>query len=1061
MKPRHKLRHDMKCCYMNILDRARAYFQGGGFTRRCAVRVAFGLVLLASSEETSADSSFPTPFNTEHDTSTSRLPADEAAAKLELPPDFKATVFAAEPDLQNPIAMAWDAHGRLWVVENYTFAELPVMFDLSLRDRILVFEDRNGDGRYSSRRIFTDDVQRCTSIEVGHGGVWAMCPPQLLFFPDRDSDAVPDGAPEVILDGFTVSKDKNHTVANGLRFGPDGWLYGRCGQTSPGEIGLPGTLKEERLPLRGAIWRYHPRRRVVEVINSGTTNPWGHDWNAHGELFFINTVIGHLWHSLPGAHYQRNGGLAMEANPAAYELIDQHADHYHWDTGETWDAVRKLGVTAGSSRFGGGHAHAGLMIYYGDNWPTRYQGRLFTLNFHGRRMNEDFLERRGSGYVGRHGGDFFTASDPWFRGVDVSYGPDGGVFVLDWSDAGECHEETGVHRLSGRVYKIVHGQAKAPVTSDLTALGARELAGLHTHQNEWFVRKARLELAGRAANGQPVGEAEETLRKQFETHPDTVMKLRALWTLYDIVATNQDYLRAQLAHENENIRTWAVRLLTDAWPLDTVMSKRPAGAEIVPDPAVLEELVRLAGADRSALVRLALASALQRLPLPRREALASALVAHREDASDHNLPLLIWYGLIPLAEKEPAGLARIAVACELPTTRRLIVRRLAEVLEMDAPPIRFLLAESLKKNREFQTDIIVGLADGLRGLRKAKKPAAWDTLSASLAEVTSPDVRDRIRDLTVLFGDGRSIEELRRVALDSKSSMTARETALRTLIAAAPDDLRQVCERSLVVRYLNVIAVDGMAKFDDIEAGRSIAANYNRIAPPQREAVIQVLLTRPVFVQALLGEIASGGIPRAALTPFYVRQIRGLGDSLLTAELTKIWGESREPAANKRALIEEIKAQLTPETLGRASKSNGRVLFANVCSVCHNLYGNGGRLGPDLTGSGRNNIDYLLENIVDPSANLNADFRVNVITLKDGRTLSGTILTTTPRTLTLQGITERVTVEQSEIKTRQELMQSMMPEGLLESLTPEQRRDLIAYLMHPTQVPLPDSSTDK
>lgn len=1029
------------------------------FVRLALVCLTWGFALVASPTGTSAERSFPTPFNTEHDTTTSRLSAVETAETLKLPPGFKATVFAGEPDVQNPIAMAWDALGRLWVVENYTYAERPVMFDLHLRDRILVFEDKNGDGHFSSRRVFTDEVQRCTSVEVGHGGVWVMCPPQLLFFPDRDGDAVADGPPEVVLDGFTVSADKNHTVANGLRFGPDGWLYGRCGQTSPGDIGLPGTPFAERLPLRGSLWRYHPLRRVVEVINSGTSNPWGHDWNAHGELFFINTVIGHLWHSITGAHYQRNGGLTLEPNLAAYELIEQHADHYHWNTGESWDAVRKLGVTAASSSFGGGHAHSGLMIYQGDNWPAQYQGRLYTLNFHGRRMNEDYLERSGSGYVGRHVGDFFTTMDPWFRGVDLNYGPDGGVFLLDWSDTGECHDETGVHRLSGRVYKIVYGQAKAPVISDLTKLGALELVDLHTHKSEWFVRKARLELAGRAADGRGVGEAVSALRRLFDSHPDVVVKLRALWTLYCIGATNQDFLRAQLSHENENIRTWAIRLLTDTWPIDTVMSQRPARAEVAPDPAILEDLIQMARADRSALVRLAFASVLQRLALEHREALALALVAHQEDAGDHNLPLLIWYGLIPLAEQDAAGLGRIAAACELPATRRLIARRLVEILELDSLPVRSLLAEALRKSPEFQGDIVVGLADGLRGLRKAQKPESWDALAAGLSKTESPIVRDRFRDLTVLFGDGRSIDELRRVALDSKASIIARETALRTLISASPPDLRQLCEGLLRVRSLNVIAVEGMAKFDDLEAGRSIAKSYASIDPIKRETVIQVLLTRRAFVQALLAEIADGGIPRKVLTPFNARMIRSLGDDALTADLTKVWGESREPAADKRHLIETLKAELTPEKLELANKSNGRVVFNNLCAACHTLYGNGGHIGPDLTGSGRSDIDFLLLNTVDPSANLAADFRMNVITLKDGRTLSGTVLGSTPRTLTLQGMVDRVTVEKSDIVSRHELTQSMMPEGLLESLAADHRRDLIAYLLHPTQVPMPDESS--
>ena len=215
-------------------------------------------------------SEFPAPYNSEPDKSKA-MPAMEAAAKMRLPPGFKASVFAAEPDVQNPIAMAWDARGRLWIAENYTYAEGGKKFDLNLRDRILIFEDKDGDGHFDTRKVFTDELQMLTSIEVGHGGVWVMCPPQLRFIPDRNSDDLSDGAAEVVLDGFAIPPENYHTFANGLRFGPDGWLYGRCGASSAGEIGAPGTPADQRIPLRGTIWRYHPRRKVVEALGSGTT----------------------------------------------------------------------------------------------------------------------------------------------------------------------------------------------------------------------------------------------------------------------------------------------------------------------------------------------------------------------------------------------------------------------------------------------------------------------------------------------------------------------------------------------------------------------------------------------------------------------------------------------------------------------------------------------------------------------------------------------------------------------------------------------------------------------
>jgi len=1004
-------------------------------------------------------SEFPAPYNSEPDQS-KPMAAAEAAAKLRLPPGFKATVFAAEPDVQNPIAMAWDARGRLWVAENYTYAERGKKFDLNLRDRILIFEDKDGDGHFDTRKVFTDEVQMLTSIEVGHGGVWVMCPPQLLFIPDRDRDDVPDGAPEVVLDGFTVPPENYHNFANGLRFGPDGWLYGRCGASSPGDIGVPGTPAEQRIPLRGTIWRYHPQRKTVEVLSSGCTNPWGHDWNEHGELFFINTVNGHLWHDFAGAHFVRPH--TIDPNPRAYGLIDQHADHWHFDTAEGWSKSRAEKATA----LGGGHAHVGMMIYLGDNWPAEYRGHLFTLNLHGLRANQEILERSGSGYVGRHGPDFFFCGDPWFRGMELGYGPDGGVVVLDWSDTGECHESTGVHRTSGRIYKITYGEPKRSDVGDLAKLSASELVKLHTHANEWFARQARLELAARAETGREVNPAAEQLRELFAKQSEIVVKLRAFWSIYTIGAADEAFLRAQLRHPNEHVRAWAIRFLTDNWPLDTVMSQRPVAKSEIGNPHVegepsivtsLEEFVRLAKTDASALVRLALASTLQRLPVSQRAGLAAALLAREEDANDHNLPLLIWYGLIPVADTDPAVLATLAAKCELPLTRKLIARRLAEDIEKNPAPLNQLLKLTAAKPEAFQSDILHGIADGLTGWRKAAKPAVWDALARKLENSPDAILRAQVRDLSALFGDGRALDAVKKVVLDQNADLDARKAALQTLIDNRAPGLRQLCEQLVGEQFLNSVAARGLATFDDPAVGVKLAKAYRQFHPSERGQLLSELVSRPAFAQALLDAVAEGKIPRADISAFHARQIRSLNDATLNKKLAEVWGELRDSPTDKRQLIAGWKAQFTPAALAKADKSQGRSVFNIACAACHTLYSEGGKVGPDLTGGGRDNLDYLLENIVDPSAVVTADFRMSVVELKDGRVLNGLIPAKTERTLTLKTMTETLTVERGEIAGVRESAVSLMPEGLLEALTAEQARDLIAYLMHMSQVPMPAS----
>jgi len=993
-------------------------------------------------------SDFPALHNSEQFTNSLPLPPAEAAAKMQLPPGFKATVFAAEPDVQNPIAMAWDARGRLWVAENYTYAERAVRFDMKLRDRIVIFEDSDGDGRFDSRKVFTDDLQMVTSIEIGLGGVWVLSLPNMIFIPDRDGDDKPDGPSVVHVEGFKPPQENHHNIANGLRFGPDGWLYGRCGASGAVDANVAGS--SEKIPVRGGMWRYHPQRRVFEAITCGNTNPWGHDWNEHGELFYINTVNGHLWHAFSGAHFKR--AHTIDPNPHSYELIDHHADHWHFDTSGDWTKSRDGAANA----YGGGHSHIGAMVYLGDNWPAEYRGKLFTLNQHGRRANMDILERSGSGYVGRHGKDFFIAGDAWFRGLDLSYGPDGGVFVLDWSDTGECHDNTGVHRTSGRIFKITHGTPKRVEPFDLAKLSSRELVKLHTHANEWFVRQARLELMRRDLLGQPMDLALDLLKPLAWQDPNPVVRLRALFSIHAVnqaIMSDEDWIARVFRDESEHIRTWAVRLLVDQWPTDLMTGGRPISAvqqEII-SPNIGAELKRLAESDSSGLVRLALASALQRMVPLARMRFATALVARKEDAVDHNLPLLIWYGLIPLINEVPADALPVVAKSEMPVVRRYVARRLGEDIEKNPEPINLLIQVAASRPADFQSDIIEGLTQALTGWRKATKPASWDEFAAK----ASSEVRDRVRELSVVFGDGRALDDVKRLALDSKADLDTRKVALQTIVDNRPPDLRQICEKLLGVRFLNPIAARGLSQFDDPTVAAQLVKAYRQFHPTERPQLMAMLVSRPTFARALLEAVEKKTIPRADVSAFHARQIRGFNDPALNVLLAKAWGELREGAAEQQKLVAKLRGEMTSAVLAKADLGNGRALFNLACASCHRLYGQGGEVGPDLTGAGRDNLDYLLDNIVNPGGVVTADYRMSVVELKDGRVLNAVITARTDRTLTLQTMTERLTVERSEVAKLDESALSLMPEGLMEALTPEQQRDLLAYLMHPTQVALP------
>ncbi len=406
------------------------------------------------------------------------LSPQETPAHMTLPDGFAATLFAGEPDVVQPMGMNLDDRGRLWVVENKSYPG----WKSPGSDRVLIFEDKDNDGHFDTRKVFMDGGDNLTGVAVGFGGVWLLSLPNLIFVPDADRDDVPDAEPKVLLDGWNILHG-GHTVANSLTWGPDGWLYGLNGIQSKSKMGKPGTPDAERVPINCGVWRYHPTRHVFEAVAHGTTNPWGLDFDENGQIFITNCVIAHLWHAIPGAHMSRMH--SEDVNPYAYSLMESCVDHLHWAGGHWTDS---RGNAAEHNAAGGGHAHVGCMIYQGDNWPDEYRGHVFMCNLHGNRVNQDILEPKGSGYVAHHGADFLRVADSWFRGLSIMYGPDGGVFVSDWSDTGECHNAKEIDRSNGRIYKITYGKTAAAPPVDIAKLPDEELVKLLQHKNAWLAR---------------------------------------------------------------------------------------------------------------------------------------------------------------------------------------------------------------------------------------------------------------------------------------------------------------------------------------------------------------------------------------------------------------------------------------------------------------------------------------------------------------------------------------------------------------------------------------------
>ena len=956
---------------------------------------------------------------------------EESVRAFGLPEGFRATLFAGEPDINQPVSLAFDDRGRLWVAEFYTYAGRG--FDGDLRDRIVILEDTNGDGQHDQRTVFWAEGNRLTSVLPGTGGCWILNAGTLAWLPDENGDDRPDGPPRVALDGFDQNQ-VGHNIVNGLMWGPDGWLYGRHGIQATSLVGHPDDPPSRRTAMNCSIWRYHPQQQRFEVVTAGTTNPWGLDYNAQGEFFFTNNVIGHAWHAIPGARFKRMYGA--DFNPHYYELIDQHADHYHWDNTASWQDSREDNGVHG--KLGGGHSHCGGMIYLGDNWPTAYRNTLFMCNTHGRRVNQDIPVRKGSGYVLQHGQDMIFANQPWFRGVSLIYGHDGGVYLSDWTDLGECHDNDGVHRTSGRIYKITHGQPERVFRENLQQATSEELAHLHGHENEWFVRHARRILRDRHVAGADLSAASDVLEQQFQTQADLTRKLRALWTLHALDRFPQARQLELLRHENEHLRVWGVRLLMD-------------GPEV--DVAAAAGLIQQAAGEPSAFVRLYLASALGKLAAPARWELAEILCSHAGDADDHNIPLMIWYGLEPVTVADPARAAGLMSRTKIPLLARFLARRLMHENESD-PRVGPLLVEALRQREAtaFRQVVLRGMTEATRGWRKTSAPPQWSTLAATLLASGDKPISDMTRELSVVFGDGRALDQLKQLVQDGNATPIDRSNALRLLMASRPEGTLDLLRKMLNDRVLEEVAAEGLAAFEDEQVPQLLLNRYRVMKPSARQAALGTLCSRPSYARALLRAVREGHLPAAEISPSQARQIASFAEPELLALLEETWGTLQTTDAEKQARQASLKLRLTPEFLEHADLHNGRLLYDRTCSACHRLFDSGKEIGPNLTGSNRDNLDYLLENMLAPSAIVPRQYRISTVVLTSGRVLNGLIVSQTERSLTLQTEKELLNLDQDDVELIKPSNLSLMPEGQLDKMSNEEIRDLIGYLQSSRQV---------
>jgi putative heme-binding domain-containing protein len=310
----------------------------------------------------------------------------------------------------------------------------------------------------------------------------------------------------------------------------------------------------------------------------------------------------------------------------------------------------------------------------------------------------------------------------------------------------------------------------------------------------------------------------------------------------------------------------------------------------------------------------------------------------------------------------------------------------------------------------------------------------------------------------VLFGDRDAIAALRKTAADPQADEAARRTALQTLTATQAPELPALLRELITDPTMRGPALRALAAVGDPGTPALILKHYPSFTDAEKADAVATLASRPAYALALLDAMERGDVPRRDLSAFTVRQLLALKDPRLTERITRVWGSIRPTSQDKTALMARYLGLVPPDALKKADRSHGRLVFSRTCASCHTLFGEGGKIGPDLTGGQRNNPEFVFSKVLDPSAVVARDYQVTVVMTTNGRTLTGIVKQETDKTLTLQTPNELVTLAKADIEERQRSPQSLMPEGQLVPLSDADVRDLFAYLAGDGQVPFPPSA---
>ena len=930
-------------------------------------------------------------------------------------------LLAAEPAVTQPIHVSWDSQGRLWVVQfrQYPFpAGLKVVsYDQHLRaqfdqvplpppsgvkgaDIISVLEDTDGDGAYDRQTDVLKSLNITTAAVAGNGRLWVLNPPYLLSYEMKGG--LPVGDPKVELAGFGL--EDTHSTATNLQFNIDGWLYGANGSTTTGNVGAPGG---KRTAWSGqCIWRFHPSRKVFEIYAEGGGNTYSLDVDGKGRVF-----SGSNYGDTRGMHYEF-GSYGVKNWGKHGPLTNPHA--YGW--------FEHMASTGDKRRF-----PQAFVVYDGGLLGKEYDGRILAPNSLANKAYVSRLIPQGATFRTVDEEDLIASRDRWFRPVWIGVGPDGAITLADWYDTRLSHVNPvdDWDKQRGRLYRIrPEGVNVGLKAFDLSKAPAAELVTLLSHRNEWFRKQAVLEIGWRQLT-----ETIPALRAML----DGPQALEALWALDLLGAAGEP----PVTHADPYVRRWSWQML----------GERKAAPTAVQVAAAKEET--------HVEVRAQILASAKRMPMGALPLLHAGVDTSQDEAG--RLRLLAWWALeahLGSPSERAGAVAFLRAAPELissPLFRETLAERLGKRLAHGADADALADAEQVRML--CPPEAAARLTDGILAVfDQGDLPPMPASLRSALEARLNQSGAKPLPLVALRAGEKTALAAALKELADRRTPARRRSEVADALTLAGRAEAIDPLVKLVVTQGVEgkKALFRALSRFDDPKVPKTVIDNYERLIAADdglRDLALRTLASRPAWARNLIDAVHTGKIPAPHITADIARALLRHGDPEINAAVDRLW----KPLLVTGLTPEKDREVARLRALARADEGDdarGKAHFLARCANCHVLKGDGGNVGPALTGYDRTSLDFWVLNIVYPSLEIREGFGSYDVRLKDGSVANGILERREGGEIVLRDLAgNRTRIKEEKIATLIASPTSVMPEGLLAGMSDQDLRDFFAYLM--------------